>query len=541
MISNMQHPKDIFTDILTDITIKAFNSVSQSDIGHSISHCDAQFGDYSTNIAFKLSKLEGQSPSDVARGIVDSLKQHNSIEAAEFAPPGFINVTLINQLWLDYATSFDTSFAHSQLGKGRSIQIEFISANPTGPLVVTNAWQGYYGDILSNIYDSQGYKTNREYYLNDGGNQLIALGRAVQQSIGVEFDAEISANLYRGDYIDNTAEIITTEMGSVEQIKQSEPSEIGARAAEIIMETYIKPDLARLEVHHDSIYSENKPDIKKTLKRLQEAGLTIKKDGATWLIGSEVGLKQDEVLVRSYDNGDSYFLKDIAYQLERLEERGFDETITIVGPDHHGQAIRLINTLRALGHESFTEISTQTIRLIKDGKEFKMSKRKGNYILLDDFLNEVPTEAARFYFAMRDTNTHMDFDIDLVKERSAKNPVYYSLYAYARACSIQAKATEQGIAPAKNLKGYQLTVAEKQLTLELSKIGELLEDITSTHKVHQLLHQTVEIARAFHDYYEKERIVGNPKAAQKLVFIAQFKLAYQAIFAIIGVDLLQKM
>jgi len=156
-------------------------------------------------------------------------------------------------------------------------------------------------------------------------------------------------------------------------------------------------------------------------------------------------------------------------------------------------------------------------------------------------LNEVPTEAARFYFAMRDTNTHMDFDIDLVKERSAKNPVYYSLYAYARACSIQEKATEQGILPAKNLKGYQLTVAEKQLTLELSKIGELLEEITTTHKVHQLLHQTVEVARAFHDYYEKERIVGNPKAAQKLVFIAQFKLAYQSVFAILGVDLLQKM
>ena len=542
MISNMQqNPKAIFTKSLTAIITNTFNSLSGSDIIHSISHCDPKFGQYSTNIAFILSKLEGKSPSEVAESIVAGLARDKNIKKAEFLQPGFINVSLSDKIWLNYADSIDAKFATAKTHKAQSIQLEFISANPSGPLVLTNAWQGYYGDILSNIYASQGYRVSREYYLNDGGNQVIALGRAVQQALGVKFDKEIATNLYRGEYIDNIAEVITTKMGAVDKVKESEPADIGARAAAMILESYIKPGLVRLGVNFDSIYSESKPDIKKTLNRLKEAGLVRKKDGAIWLKGADVGLKQDEVLVRSYDNGYSYFLKDVAYQLERLEERGFDKTITIVGPDHHGQAIRLVNTLRALGLSSFIEISTQTIRLIKDGKEFKMSKRKGNYILLDDFLDEIPTEVARFYFAMRDTNTHMDFDIDLVKEHSAKNPVYYSLYAYARACAIVKKAQEQGISSSKSFEGYNLTKAEQHLLLELSKIEEVLQEIIDSHKVHQLLHQTVAVAKAFHEYYELEKVLGDANASQKLRLIEHFMLAYQSLFAILGVDLLQRM
>jgi arginyl-tRNA synthetase len=407
--------------------------------------------------------------------------------------------------------------------------------------VLTNAWQGYYGDILSSIYSSQGFKVEREYYLNDGGNQVASLGRAIQQALGVEFEHEISENLYRGEYIEKIARVIASEKGGDDKVNQSEPTEIGKRAAEIIVEDYIRPDLDKLGVKFDSLYSETKPDIQKVLRRLSEAGLSKQKDGATWLDGAKVGLNQDEVLVRSYDNEYTYFLKDIAYQLERLEERGFDSTITIVGPDHHGQAIRLINTLKVLGHEGFKEISTQTIRLIKDGKEFKMSKRKGNYILLDEFLDMVPTEAARFYFAMRDTNTHMDFDIDLVKEHSAKNPVYYSLYAYARACSIQSKAAEEGIQTAKEFKNYDLSREEKKLALEISKIPLVLAEIVESQKVHQLLHQTFELAKSFHEYYEAERVLTSLNATQKLKIIEHFKLAYEAVFAIIGVSLLERM
>ena len=170
-----------------------------------------------------------------------------------------------------------------------------------------------------------------------------------------------------------------------------------------------------------------------------------------------------------------------------------------------------------------------------------MSKRKGNYVLLDDFLDTVPTEAARFYFAMRDTNTHMDFDIDLISQHSSKNPVYYSLYAYARACSIEEKAQKEGVEVATSLKGYSLTDCEKHIAVELSKLPEILLEITSSHKVHQLLHHTVEIAKSFHEYYEQDRVLSSTKAAQKLFIIARFKRAYESIFSILGVDLLEKM
>ncbi len=534
-------PKNTFIQSLSRALKGEFAGLTEQDIAASVSYCEPKFGEFSTNLVFRLSKTAKQNPKDVASTIIQRLNDDNSIEQADFLEPGFINVRLKETIWVEYLASISSDFARSEMGKNQSVQVEFISANPTGPLVLTNAWQGYYGDILASIYASQGYRTEKEYYLNDGGNQIISLGRAIQQALGTEFESEIADNLYRGEYIDNIAEVITTEYGSTDRVKSSEPLEVGAKTAELIIEQHIKPDLARLEVNFDTMYSESKPDINKTLQRLDEAGLSKEKDGAVWLDGEKVGLKQDEVLVRSYDGGYTYFLKDIAYQLERLEDRGFDNTITIVGPDHHGQAIRLINALKALGHDGFTEISTQTIRLIKDGKEFKMSKRKGNYILLDDFLDMVPTEAARFYFAMRDTNTHMDFDIDLVKEHSAKNPVYYALYAYARACSIEQKADEANLKSADSFDNYELSDVERKLVLELSKVPAILAEITVSHKVHQLLHHTIEVAKVFHEFYESDRVVGNEQAPQKLLFIKQFKLAYEAIFSVIGVGLLEKM
>lgn len=537
----MINPKEKFAEILVGVMSKLYGSVSENEVIQSVSYCDPKFGHFSSNMAFRLAKQESKAPAEVAKNIIDGLNKHKNIAKAEFMQPGFINVVLNDEVWTNYLLGIDHDFGKSNVGNGESIQLEFISANPTGPLVLVNAWQGYYGDILANIYGSQGYKVSTEYLLNDGGNQINALGMAIQQALGVKFDEEVAQNLYRGEYVDNVASIIAKEMGSEDAVKSAEPYGIGERAASILIEDYIKPDLEKLGVKYDSMFSESKLDVNKTLAKLEDAGLVKEKDGAVWLDGSKVGLDKDQVLIRSYDKGETYFVKDIAYQLERLEDRGFDNTITIVGPDHHGQAIRLVNTLKALGHDKFVELSTQTIRLMKDGKEFKMSKRKGNYILLSDFLDEVPTEAARFYFAMRDTNTHMDFDIDLVKENSSKNPVYYSLYAYARACSIEEKAKDAGLSKAEGLKYYKFSSSELNLLVELSKIAEILKEITANHKVHQLLHQTFEVAKAFHEFYEKERVLDSENSAQKLAIIAHFKLAYEAIFAIIGVELLNKM
>jgi arginyl-tRNA synthetase len=534
----MEHPKQIATKAISQAFVKVFGT--QLTKGEDVEYCEASFGDFASNIALQLSAEHKKSPRELAELLIPELKANTNIEKAEIAGPGFINITLTPQVWCDYAQTF-SDFGHTALTKPQSIQLEFISANPTGPLVLTNAWQGYYGDILANIYASQGYKVAREYYLNDGGNQITALGKAVQQALGMEFTKEEAEQLYRGEYIHKVAEIITDEYGQSQRVLDAEPQIVGGRAAEIILERYIKPDLERLGVHFDTIFSETTPDTKATLARLEKAGLLKEKDGATWLNGDKVGLDKDEVLVRSYDDGETYFLKDIAYQLNRLEDRKFDKTITIVGPDHHGQAIRLVKTLQVLGHNSFTELSTQTIRLIKDGKEFKMSKRAGNYILLEDFLDEVPSEAARFYFGLRDTNSHMDFDLDVIKERSAKNPVYYAMYAYARACSIRAQAKEAGLEPASQLVSKALSIEQRELLRQISQIPEILSSITSNQKVHLLLHATTEVARSFHDWYERDKVIGSDDAEHKLALVLRFCEAYEAIFAIIGVTLLEKM
>lgn len=534
----MEHPKQVAESAILTAYGKVFGK--NSNLNLNLEYCEAKFGDFACNIAMSLATELKKSPKEIASLLVTELKADQSVQETEVAGPGFINLTLNPEIWCNYAQNF-ANFGTSSLKKPQSIQLEFISANPTGPLVLTNAWQGYYGDILANIYASQGYKVAREYYLNDGGNQISALGKAITQALGKEFTAEEAKQLYRGEYINKVAKVITEEYGQKDRVLDAKPEVVGKRAAEIILEHYIKLDLERLGVHFDTIFSETTPDTKATLARLEEAGLLKEKEGATWLNGKKVGLEQDEVLVRSYDNGETYFLKDIAYQLNRVEERKFDKTITIVGPDHHGQAIRLVKTLQALGYTNFTELSTQTIRLIKDGKEFKMSKRAGNYILLDDFLDQVPSEAARFYFGLRDTNSHMDFNLDVIKERSAKNPVYYAMYAYARACSIRSQASAAGFKPAKEFNPSNLSLPQRELVRQISQIPDILEIITNNHKVHSLLHATLEIARVFHEWYEKEKVIDSDDVEHKLLLVEQFCTAYEAIFSIIGVTLQEKM
>ncbi len=534
----MEHPKQVALAAIEQAYTHSFNQ--KLPAGVNLDYCEAKFGDFASNVALQLAPQLKKSPIEIATNLVKAIGAVEGIEKAEVAGPGFINITLKAEVWCQYAYTL-TEFGKATQSTTQKVQIEFISANPTGPLVLTNAWQGYYGDILANVYAHLGYQVAREYYLNDGGNQITALGEAIQQALGKAFPEERAKELYRGDYIEAVAKTITEEYGESSRVLAAQPAIIGKRAAEIILDHYIRRDLEHLGVHFDTIFSETIADTKVTLDRLKDAGLLVEKEGAIWLNGEKIGLDKDEVLVRSYDKGETYFLKDIAYQLNRLEDRGFDKTITIVGPDHHGQAIRLVKTLEALGHTQFSELSTQTIRLIKDGKEFKMSKRAGNYILLADFLEEVPTEAARFYFGMRDTNSHMDFDIDLVKERSQKNPVYYAMYAYARACSLRAMAKENGLSPADKLLASDLSPVQRELLRQISQLPEILHAITKNYKVHILLHASLEVARCFHEWYEQEKVVGSDDAQHKLALLDRFCSVYEEIFAILGVTLLEKM
>lgn len=533
-------PYELFTASLQAAYAQAgWGELEPAAAQSSISFCEIEFGDFASNLALSQAKLLSKSPREIADTLVAALVQDELILTAEVAGPGFINVRLSKSTWADYANDLSESF-YRRPSSGKKVNVEFISANPTGPLVLVNAWGGYYGDVLANIYDSQGWSVTREYYLNNGGNQIAQLGRAVQQAAGKVFTQEESAELYRGPYIDTLAAEMIADQGSFEAVCTAEPQVIGDVAQGRIFETLIKPTLERLQIQFDVVTPETTLDNLRTLDRLQKAGAIIEEDGATWLSGETAGLEQNEVLVRSYDNQETYFLKDITYQASKLEERGFDRAITIVGPDHHGQEKRLLAALAALGIDGFVPLWTQAVRLTKDGKEFKMSKRRGNYIVLDDFLEQVPSDTARFFFAMRDPSSHFDLDLDVVTAQNKHNPLFYVMYAYVRSQSVLAKAeTEVGqVSPS------LLDQVEIHLLRTIIDLDQKIVNAVSTHQVNSVLHGFIGLASLYHDWYEQHPILkaeSDELLSHRLALVSQYATVCRGLFKLIGITPIEKM
>lgn len=504
-----------------------------AELVQSVSFCDMQFGDIATNIALQKAKKLGVNPRELAEKIVHEVASGGNFASAEVAGPGFVNIRLHEADYGHLLSQLKPGFYTSEKGAGRRVNVEFISANPTGPLVLVNAWGGYYGDILASLYASQGYEVAREYYLNDGGNQIAQLGRAVQQAAGAEFSEEEAAELYRGPYIDALASDLAEEFLGKDALIAADPQAVGDKAQAVILENHIKPTLQRLGIHHDEIYPESQLDNQATIERLRQVGAILEKDGAIWLSGEKAGLDKDEVLVRSTDGQETYFLKDISYQLTKLEDRRFDMAITIVGPDHHGQEQRLLAALSLLGHDGFVPLWTQTVRLTKDGQEYKMSKRRGNYIVLDDFLDLVPSQTARFFFAMRDTNGHFDMDLDLVASQNKHNPLFYVMYSYVRANSVLTKFGEVSVPDE-----IRLDSEQKQILRSFIEISELIEQATVNQQVHSVLHRTIETARYFHDWYEKNPVIKESDEAVRMgraYFVLKYRDALASLFELIGI------
>lgn len=505
----------------------------------SISFCEIEFGDFASNLALSQAKQLSKSPREIADAFVAILSENEEILSAEVAGPGFINVRLAKSVWADYANDLSKDFFRRP-STGKKVNVEFVSANPTGPLVLVNAWGGYYGDVLANIYDSQGWAVTREYYLNNGGNQIAQLGRAVQQAAGKTFTEEESAELYRGPYIDALAAEMIADRGSTQAVCEAEPQEVGDVAQERIFETLIKPTLKRLQIQFDVVTPETTLDNMRTLERLRKAGAIIEEDGATWLSGATAGLEQNEVLVRSYDKQETYFLKDITYQASKLEERGFDRAITIVGPDHHGQEKRLLAALAALGIDGFVPLWTQAVRLIKDGEEFKMSKRRGNYIVLDDFLEKVPSDTARFFFAMRDPSSHFDLDLDVVTAQNKHNPLFYVMYAYVRSQSVLAKAETK----AGRVSAELLDQVEVNLFRTIIDLDQKIANAISSHQVNSVLHGFIGLASLYHDWYEQHPILkaeSDELLAHRLALVTQYATVCRGLFELIGITPLENM
>lgn len=489
-------------DLKTAATRAGFES---TDPVLSISE-NTQFGDYTTNIALRQAKQDWQnlyhSSIEIANAVIENFGHPYYLERVDIAGPGFINFFVKPQFIaqdLEEVVLKGADFGRSLIGQGKKIQVDFISANPTGPLTLANGRGGALGQALANVLDFCGYQVETEYYVNDTGNQVRLLGESVLAKLGY---VEPRGDHYQGDYIQTLAEKNHPGPGT-------DPQLLGEELARQLLVEQIKPSLNRFGVKFSRYFSEKAlhrdGSIQKTADLLVDKGLAYERDGALWFKASRFGDDKDRVLITSLDQRGrrepTYYLADIAYHLNVLD-RGFDEKINILGADHHGYAQRIVGVMEALGHPDFLKIvMIQLVRLFKAGREVRMSKRAGTFVTLDQLLQEVPADVAKFFFLMHAPTSQIDFDLDLAKQRSSKNPVFYVQYAYARLSGILAQVGDRqrpGQADPSLLVDKQETALIKHLLF----FPELLQNLATSSEVHRLTEYSIKLADLFHRFYE---------------------------------------
>jgi arginyl-tRNA synthetase len=489
-------------------------------------------GDYSTNVSLQIAKIIKKKPLDIANILADKLigAPDSFFEKVEAVAPGFINFFISKDYLQEQVKEIlkqKEKFGTSKIGNGQKTNVEFISANPTGPLTLGNGRGGFCGDVLANVLDKAGYKVTREYYINDRGEQIIKLGHSVLRD---------EQAVYKGDYINDLRK----------KIKGNDPEKIGEKAANIILTKMIKPAIKRMGIGFDVWFSEKSLYVKKAVDKaidyLSENRFTYKSEGAVWFKCKEFGDDKDRVLVRK-DGVETYFASDIAYLKNKIE-RGFDNIIIFLGADHYGYVARLKAAAEVLGFDkdNLDAIVMQMVRLFENGKEVKMSKRTGNYITLDELFDEVSLDVARFFFLTRSSNTHLNFDLNLAKEQSAKNPVYYVQYAHARICSILKKSKTKNTAGKQNVKllNHQ---TELNLIKQLIKLPEVIEDTAKDYQVQRLPHYAVELADAFHQFYENCRVITEDKnlSQARLSLVLAVKIILKDTLDLMGISAPAKM
>lgn len=474
-------------------------------------------GHYSTSAAFMLSKKWKVSPYETACKVKEKIAEADKdklFRKIEAVTPGFINFWLSDEALqneLKEILKKKSNYGRTILPKkkdARKVQLEYISANPTGPLTLANGRGGFLGDALAHVLEFAGYKVEREYYVNDTGNQIISLGKSCLVALGYNLgQLADEAKLYKGDYIKKWA----VKHATFIKKNQEKPLLIGQRAAKDFLATTKLVLKRKAGIAFDRYTSEERDIHKKklpdeALALFMKRGLVYEKDGAIWLKTTEFDDDKDRVLITS-DGYPTYFLADAGHFLEAVK-RGFHEKILILGPDHYGYVARIKAAAQLVGLAKPDILVTQTIRVVKDGKEFKMSKREGEFLTFEEVIDEVGKDAARFFFLMHTPGTHMDFDLKLAKERSMKNPVYYVQYAYVRCFNILKRARNLKL-KIKNLKFNLLkSEADIKLLLHLVRFQEIMEDTANDYAVHRLTRYAVELAHIFHNFYEKERVVG---------------------------------
>jgi len=499
-----------------------------------------EHGDYASSFPLKLARASGTDPMIIAQDIIELLAPGPEIDSVVAAPPGFINFTLRND-WLtnqlDSVLKAGDTWGDINLGNGSRVQVEFVSINPTGPLHVGHGRGAILGDTLANTLAAADYDVQKEYYFNDGGSRIDAFHRSLfaryQQCLGS--DAEVPPDGYLGNYMVDLAKQVIAEEGD-RFAKMPEPEaieQLGKLGIENIMKQ-IRDDLELLGVHFDiwfneqSLYDNGQYD--RVMSILRQGGYITEKENATWFVSTALGEDKDNVIVRG-DGAPTYFATDIAYHYNKFIEREFDKVINVWGADHQGHVSRMKAVVGALGidPERLEMIVHQMVTLRRGGEIVRVSKRSGDIITLREVIEEVGSDACRFFFLSRSANSQMDFDLELAKKESPDNPVYYVQYAHARIASIMRLARERNIDYADGDVSLLTTEPELALIREIMLLPEIIERVTTTLEPHHLTYYAQDLATVFHSFYKQCRVVSDDtamtKARLKLVEAAKIGLA----------------
>lgn len=540
---------------------------------------DSAHGDFSANVALVCAKALKTNPRALAQQIVDAaVLEGTSFDKIELAGPGFLNFFLGDKWFSEVVTntlSLGADYGRTNLGAGKRVLVEFVSANPTGPMHIGNARGGAIGDCLASLLQTAGYKADREFYINDAGNQVAKFGKSLSlrykqicgeagQKIVSECgddmekfttaiygDAEtfpMPDDVYLGQDIIEHAKNYYDINGAVLADK---PEEERAKAlvdyALPLNEARLETDLLKYRIKYDNWFKESSLHesgaVKEVIEHLKAGGYTYEQDGALWLKATELGGEQDFVLLRS--NGfPTYIVPDIAYHYNKLVTRGYDKAIDILGADHHGYVKRMRVCLKAMGidEKRLDVVMCQMVNLVRDGEVVKLSKRSGKAITLSTLLDEVPIDEARFFFNLRSTDTHLDFDLDLAVEESSKNPVFYVQYAHARICRVLEKMAESGAKY--NGGGVNFTEeAELALIRKIAELPELVNEAASEYSPFKMTKYVYEFAQVFHKFYDTCPIKDAEESVKlaRLALCAASKTVIANVLAMLKIDAPEKM
>ena len=516
---------------------------------------DEKMGDFSTNIGMTLAKSERKNPKTIAESVARHLKS-GDLSKVEVAGPGFINIKMSQEFFLKRlrnAVSQGENFGSSESGQGTKVMIEFVSANPTGPLHVGHGRGAAVGDCLARIMKKAGYDLSTEYYINDVGNQMNFLGRSTWlryrelKGEAIEFPEDH----YRGDYIKDIAQEVIDQKGD-EFLNKPEEECIPffRRFAKDNILKSIEKDLCEFRVNFDNWFSEESlyedKSVEKAVDWLKGQGHIYEKDGAVWLKSSAFDDDKDRVIVKQTGER-TYFCSDIAYHQNKIN-RGFKKLINLMGADHHGYVPRMEAVLEAMGYDKkiFKILLVQFVSLLRAGEKVSMSTRSGEFETLADVVSEVGVDATRYFFLMRSSDTHLDFDLELAKKETPDNPVFYIQYAHARICSIFRAAEENGVIWDSSA-GVDLAPLNEDeefaIIQAILSFPEIVEKSARALEVHRISHYLLDLVSRFHGYYSRHRVISDDKSLTqaRLFLLDGLRITIRNGFELMGISSPEKM